>query len=167
MKLLIFSDVHRNKKRLEAILEEHQDAEYTISLGDTELKCKFLEDKDIVAIRGNYPFDAGFADEHVMTIEGKRFLFMHGHKYRVQRGIERLYYKVREVEADFTFYGHTHVASFDEVENAYLINPGAIHKSRSELPESYMTVVFIEKEIVLSWLDAANHALLKEIRVDR
>ncbi len=164
--MLIFSDVHRNKKVLVNVIENNDQVDYMVSLGDTELKSAFLEKHDIIAIRGNAPFDAGFTDEHVMHIEGKRLLFTHGHRFRVQQGIERLYYRVQEVEAHLAFYGHTHVASFDKVEERYLVNPGAIHKPRGTLPPTYLILTINKDAVIFSWHDAENQALIKEIRID-
>ncbi len=161
MQLLIFSDVHRNKQRLEAILEEHKAVEYKISLGDSEMKSSFLERHDIVAIKGNFPFDSGFTYEHVLPLEGLKILLVHGHKYRVQGGLEKLYFRMQEVEADIAFYGHTHVASLDRVDGKILINPGSVHKSRNHVPESYM-IMEIDKEITFKWYNASTHEMLKE-----
>ncbi|MFP4286646.1 MAG: metallophosphoesterase family protein [Candidatus Izemoplasmataceae bacterium] len=160
-RLIIFSDVHKQKNRLEAILKEHMDATLFISLGDTELKSSFLEQHDIIAIKGNYPFDAGFTYEHEMTIENKKFLFVHGHKYGIRHGIEKLYERMLESNIDFAFYGHTHVAAFDTVENRYLINPGAVYKSRSEINDSYIVFEIDKDHIEIKWLDAINHTLIE------
>lgn len=160
-RLIIFSDAHKQKARIDGIIKEHKDASLLISLGDSELKSRYLEANDIIAIKGNYPFDAGFTYEHEMIIENKRFLFVHGHKYGVRHGIEKLYARMLETNIDFAFYGHTHVAAFDAVENRYLINPGAIYKSRSEINDSYLYLEIDTSQITLKWLDAENHTLIE------
>jgi putative phosphoesterase len=160
-RLIIFSDVHRNKARVEGVLSEHKGASLFISLGDTELKSRFLEQHDIIAIKGNYPFDSGFTYEHEMTIENKKFLFVHGHKYGVSHGIEKLYERMLKTDVTFAFYGHTHVAAFDMVEQRYLINPGAMHKSRSEISDSYLYFEIDGNHVTIKWLDAENHTLIE------
>lgn len=160
-RLIIFSDVHKQKARLDSILKEHKGASLFISLGDSELKSRYLEDNDIIAIKGNYPFDAGFTYEHEMRIENKKFLFVHGHKYGVRHGIEKLYERMLESNIDFAFYGHTHVAAFDTVDNRYLINPGAVYKSRSEISDSYIYLEIDEALVTIKWLDAENHTLIE------
>lgn len=163
MKLLVFSDVHKNKARLLTILDKHNDVDLTISLGDSELKSEFLESRDIIAIKGNALFDPGFTNEHTIDIEGKRILLTHGHKYRVQNGIDKLYYKALEVQANIAFYGHTHIAAFDKVEGHLFINPGSVNNARSSTAESYMTIHIQTSEWIFNWYDAKNHALLREI----
>ncbi len=161
MKMLVFSDVHRNKKRLEAILKHHEDVEYRISLGDSELKSSFLEQEDIIAIKGNYPFDSGFTYEHVMPVEKYKILLVHGHKYKVQNGLEKLYFRALEAEVDIAFYGHTHIAALDRVDQKLLINPGSVNKSRNHVPESYMIVEFRDDGVHFVWYNAHNHEILK------
>ncbi len=162
MKVLIFSDVHGKKERLEAILEKHPDVEYRISLGDTELKRKFLQKHDIVAIKGNYPFDAGFTYEHMMDIKGRKLLFVHGHKYRVKYGYDRLYYKILEAEADIALHGHTHELSHQEISGKHIINPGAVNHARGSFTETYMTMEFLDRSVHIEWLDARNHNPVKK-----
>ena len=165
MKLLIFSDVHRQKNKLLKILQTHADADLVISLGDTELKASFLQTHDIIAIKGNYPFDPGQTYEHTMTIKNKRLFFTHGHKYSVRSGIDQLFEKTKSLEVDFIFYGHTHVAAYMHVETVHIINPGAVGKSRSETPESYLIALLKDEYTIMSWYDAQTHALLKELRI--
>ena len=162
-RLLIFSDVHKNKERLVHILDRYSDLDYTISLGDSEMKSKFLEERDVVAIKGNATFDAGFTEEHVLMIEEVRVVLTHGHKYRVQNGIDKLYYRALECEAQLIFYGHTHSASYDVVENRLFVNPGSVNRSRSRDPETYLMIEAEKKTWKFQWLDAENHALLREI----
>ncbi|MCK5388336.1 MAG: hypothetical protein KAJ22_03545 [Candidatus Izimaplasma sp.] len=55
MKVVVFSDAHGCKIIIERIISFNPDANYFISLGDSELPLDFLMDLDIIAIKGNYP----------------------------------------------------------------------------------------------------------------
>ncbi len=162
MKILIFSDVHGKKERLEAILKAHEDAKYKISLGDSELRTKFLQKHDIIAIKGNYPFDAGFTYEHVLDIEGRTLLLTHGHKYRVKSGYEQFYFKILETEADLAFHGHTHMVTCEEVSGKYILNPGAVNHARGKFAESYITLYLNKASVEVIWRDAYNHNAIKK-----
>lgn len=162
MKILVFSDVHRDKNTLLGILNHHQDAEYKISLGDSELKTKFLESYDIIAIKGNYPFDAGFANEHHMVLSGYSFWFVHGHKHNVRSGIERLYEQAMDKQVNVVLYGHTHVADCKVVKNIVIANPGAVNKPRMQTEASYLLLHFEEGKINMAWHHAKTHELLNE-----
>ena len=73
MKVVVFSDAHGNKTIVERIMSFNPDADYVVSLGDSELPIDFLMDLDIIAIKGNYPRDGGFAFESILELEDKSF----------------------------------------------------------------------------------------------
>jgi len=164
LKCLIFSDVHRHKKRFLGILREHSDATYILSLGDSEFSHSYLKEKNVIGVKGNYPMDGGLGYDYTLTTGGKTLFITHGHKYSVKYGYDKLYYKMQEEQADFCFHGHTHQISFEDVGKGYIINPGAVNHPRGSYPASYL-VMFIEETVTFKWYDAENHTLLKEISV--
>ncbi len=166
MKLLIFSDVHGLKERLIEILDKHKDADYKISLGDSELRRKFLQKNDIIAVKGNYPLDAGVGYEQTIDIKGIRWLLVHGHKNKVKSGYETLYYKILETEADVALHGHTHILHFDEVSGKYIINPGAINNARGNYDESYLIATIHDKTVELEWKSVYTHENIREESFD-
>jgi len=123
------------------------DADFFVSLGDSELPHKYLLDLDVLAIKGNYPRDAGFVYEKLMNIEGKNILFTHGHKQGVSNGIINLISYGMKQDADIVLYGHTHVAKVDQVQDVLLINPGSISKPRSDLMPSYVILTITNDKI--------------------
>ncbi len=157
MKLLVFSDVHRHRTRLEGILQAHQNADMIISLGDAEVKSAYLQARDIVAIKGNHPFDSGVTLEHMLTVEGKKIMLTHGHKHKVRKGIEKVFFAAKLKGATIVLYGHTHVASHHHVEGIHLINPGAVSTSRNHNPESYATITFESATVHVVWHHADTH----------
>jgi len=145
MKVVVFSDVHGNRDILERIISFNPDAEYFISLGDSELPLSYLTDLDIIAIKGNYPRDAGFAYESEMKLNGVKIFITHGHKYGVHKGLKKILHKGFKGEYDLILYGHTHVARVDKADNLKLINPGSVYRPRSKEPASYL-ILNIEKD---------------------
>jgi len=137
MKLVIFSDVHGRKILLERILRFNPDADNVISLGDSELTLDYLSDLDIISVKGNYPRDPGLAYEHFMTLNGKKFMLTHGHKYSVQRGLKKLANKAMKDGIDVVLYGHTHIAQALYVNDTLLLNPGSVYSSRNNVYPSY------------------------------
>ncbi|MFK5883955.1 MAG: metallophosphoesterase [Candidatus Izemoplasma sp.] len=144
MKIVVFSDAHGDKEAIERIIEWNKDADYYISLGDSALNHNFLLDLDIIAIKGNYPRDPGFVYERRFDIAGKCLFLTHGHKYKVNKGIDKLYYKALEEECDIMLYGHTHVPKSQMVGKVLFINPGAISKPRNGLPPTYVIIEIID-----------------------
>ncbi len=161
MKILVFSDVHGKKDRLLTVLKKHNDAEYKISLGDSELRRGFLQKHDIIAIKGNYPLDAGLAYEHIMDIGGLKWLLVHGHKNRVKQGYETLYHKILETESDLALHGHTHQLHIEEISNKYFINPGAINNARGNYDESYLIIHHNPPILELEWHSVYTHDIIR------
>lgn len=166
MKVLVFSDVHGQKERLIDILKAHEDAKYIISLGDSELKQDFLQKHDIIAIKGNFPFDSGFTYEHTMEIAGRQLYLTHGHKTKVKYGYETIYHKMLNHEAELALHGHTHTINLTNIAGKYIINPGALHRPRGMNKPTYCILIFEADHIKAKWLDAHSHKPVKQQSLD-
>lgn len=164
MKVVVFSDAHGNKEAIKRILEFNPDAEYIISLGDSELKHNFLQDLDIIAIKGNYPRDGGFVYESILEVEGKRLFLTHGHKYGVSTDMRKLLAKGMETEVDLVLYGHTHIPKFDNVAGVFYINPGSIGSPRSKNASSYLILnIERDKETTYMFRESQTNLLIEKI----
>jgi len=160
MKVVVMSDIHGDEKRFARIVAKHkEDADYIISLGDSELKQKRLLEHDVLAIKGNYPFDAGFTREHVMEIAGRRLLLTHGHRYRVKTGYESLYHRMLDIPVDIALHGHTHNKSFKRIREKFVLNPGAVGDLRNE-GSTYMVMRFMEETVEVDWMDTDTHEMI-------
>ena len=165
--LLIFSDVHRHKARLKAMLKRHQKAvDHVYSLGDSELSTKTLAKHDIKAVRGNFPFDGGDQDERLETVAGRTLMFVHGHRHGVRGGLAPLAAEARGKGVDAVFYGHTHVRKCTVLNEVILINPGAINRPREGTAPSYLLVSFEGPDTVLTWYEADTHDVLEKTRLE-
>lgn len=167
MKILIVSDIHRHKQRLDAILQEHTDTTLRISLGDSELTQRTLNERNILAVKGNYPFDAGVGYDHILSVAGSKWFLTHGHKHGVRHQLEDLLHVMQAENCDVALYGHTHRASWTRRADKLLINPGSISQSRDHKPESYVVVTGDESHWLFTWYDAQFHTLLDRIEYPR
>lgn len=157
MKLVIFSDAHGSKDNIEKVISNNKNADYYISLGDSELGHDYLLDLDIIAIKGNYPRDPGFVYERNFKVNGKCVFLTHGHKYDVSKGLEKLYYKALENECDIMLYGHTHIPKSTIVGKVLFINPGALHKPRNGLPPTYVILEIENDKIKYTYMDVETN----------
>lgn len=146
MKIVVFSDAHGNKEAIKRVVGYHPDADFVVSLGDSEVSYKFLQSMDIIPIKGNFPFDAGFVYESELIIQEKRIFLTHGHKYRVGKGLAKLSNKTINDNYDISLYGHTHIAKLDTIGSRYVVNPGSIRNSRSKEAPSYLVIHLIDGE---------------------
>ena len=164
MKVVVFSDAHGNKQAIKRIIEFNPDADYVISLGDSECRHSFLLNLDIIAIKGNYPRDGGVSYESILEIEGKRLFLTHGHKFGVVNDLEKLLAKGKRIGADVLLYGHTHIPRFDIFEEIILLNPGSISSPRSKNPPSYLILnIERDKEITYIFKESQTNLLIERL----
>ncbi len=164
MKVVVFSDAHGSKRTIKKVLDYNPDARHVISLGDSELRHKYLLDLNIIAVKGNYPLDGGLGYETILEIEGKKLFITHGHKYGVRRDIRELVEKADKTGVDVVLFGHTHIPFIDRINGVHYLNPGSIISPRSNHSPSYL-VLNIEKnkEITFVFKESQTNLLIDNI----
>jgi len=131
MKIAVVSDSHGGEYHLKRFVEfcRAEKIDQVCHLGDMVEDALYLRknlDIPVALVAGNCDFYSREAREVCFTMGGKRFLLVHGDKYGVKYGYERLSYYAEETNADCTLFGHTHRAFAGFVGNALLVNPGAL-----------------------------------------
>ncbi len=163
MKVIVFSDAHGSRVLVERIISFNPDADYFISLGDSELSLDFLLDLDIIPIKGNYPRDAGLAYDKILKIEGRKIYLTHGHKYGVQKSLMKLLKYVLGQDFDLVLYGHTHIARVDNINGMLIMNPGSIKSPRSKTAPSYLILNITKDEITYTFKEAETNITIEKI----
>ena len=161
MRLLIFSDIHGNKRACEHLLEAYnrQQAHYLVGLGDLlnhgprnplskdysplEVAEQLNEYRHhLLCVRGNCDSEV---DQHLcqfpmssdyqqLLTEKRRIFLTHGHHYSP----ENLPPLVAE---DVFVSGHTHrPIATQNAQGIYLLNPGSIAIPRDNFPPTYAIV---------------------------
>ena len=161
MKLVIFSDAHGYKEIVQRILDFNSDADYFISLGDSELQLDYLVENDIIPIKGNYPRDAGLVYEKDLVIEGKKIFLTHGHKYNVHKGLKKLVKNCISKDCNIALYGHTHIASNVKIGPVIFANPGSCARSRNELPPTYLILIIKEDEVTFTFKESLTNTTIE------
>ena len=80
----------------------------------------------------------------IIDLDGVKILLTHGDHFGVKQSLLQLFYRAKEVGAQLVFYGHTHIASIDEIEGIKFINPGCMNKFSQN---SYCYVVIYNGKI--------------------
>ncbi len=147
MKMLVFSDSHGKRDRIQNVLSKSPDIKMVLFLGDGRddidgiINSPIGARKNFITVLGNT--DYGFADiptERSFELCGKRILMLHGHKVFVKQGLGHAISRARELEADILLYGHTHIPHSEYIpgENGekplYILNPGSIGSPRHGEP---------------------------------
>lgn len=132
MKILVFSDSHGEIFNMKKIIRLYLDElSLLVHLGDTvdDFKNVLKEFPNIpfVSVKGNndyFAFDS--SEELLMTFQGVKCLFTHGHKYSVKQGTIKVESRARELNADIVFFGHTHIPYSECIGRIVFINPGSV-----------------------------------------
>ncbi len=142
MRVLVFSDSHGSNYNLRKVLDTAH-ADYLIFLGDGLREVQNLAQNypsiKFLWVKGNCDYDHDTLETDLITIDGIRILFTHGHNFKVKYGTGKLVEAARKINADVVLYGHTHVAEKTYLDGLYVINPGSCSKSR-EGGNSYATL---------------------------
>lgn len=162
MKLVVFSDNHRNRDSIEWIVSTNQDADRTISLGDSEMKEHELSSLGIFGVKGNYPFEPNFPLDLIMTFDNLRFLITHGHKYFVKTGLYNLKTAMIANECDVVLFGHTHQAMIYQEDDLLFLNPGSTTSPKLLTNKSYMVIIIEDRKISVELREVYTNHLLKK-----
>jgi len=154
--IAVVSDTHREDKYVKAVKNLIEDADILIHLGDNIEDAEFLEESfkgEVYIVAGNCDFSRKYPKDKLIEVNNKKIFMTHGDLYGVKMGLNNIYYKGREVEADIVLFGHTHQAFIEKSCEIILMNPG-----RPSLPRlSKRSIGFIKIE------NGDVEAYLKEI----
>lgn len=133
MLVAVISDTHRMNRYINLAKEIIKDADVLIHLGDNIEDVESLESGfkgEVYAVRGNCDYSNKYPKEMIIELMGKKIFFTHGDLYGVKNGLNNIYFKGRELEADIVLFGHTHEAIIEKENNLILMNPGSISLPR-------------------------------------
>ncbi len=162
MKLVIFSDNHRDIDVVRWIVQHNQNADRIISLGDSELKEHELSNLGVFGVRGNYPFEPDFPYDLIMEFEDIRFLMTHGHKHFVKSGLYNITCALESNKCDVALFGHTHQALIKKEENYYFLNPGSTTHPKMGLEKSYMIIHIDHRYLDIELREVYTDKLIKK-----
>jgi uncharacterized protein len=137
LRIGVVSDSHGNLFMLDRALSMMKDADMFIHLGD------HCFDMDKIAEKYNKPYETVTGNnecvsspeyEKTLVLGGKRIFITHGHNHSVYYGVDRLYYKGLEEDADIVLFGHTHIQSLNREGNIIILNPGSVSRPRDSMP---------------------------------
>lgn len=134
MKALIVSDNHYNLESLTELTTIYKDEiDLWLHCGDSEFTSKDPIWDTFKPVRGN--MDSGYALplDRLEDFGDEKILIVHGHNHRVGFSLDRLHQLALDQGADVVFYGHTHIAKVDKIDDIYFINPGSIVQPRGDL----------------------------------
>lgn len=146
MLIAVLSDTHRMDKYIQKAKEYIKNADILIHLGDNvddaeELASEFMG--EVYIVRGNCDYSNKYPKERVIEVEDRKVFFTHGDLYGVKYGLNKIYYRSKEVGADIALFGHTHVSMIEKYDDIFFMNPGSISLPRN--PGKYIGFIEINK----------------------
>ncbi|MBL3398065.1 metallophosphoesterase [Staphylococcus pasteuri] len=145
-KWIVVSDNHNESGILYDIYEKHNDADVFLHLGDSEFQYDDTELSLYNRVKGNCDFYPEFPEENTISNNGINAFYTHGHLYQVNQTRMKLAEKAKTLNAQLAFYGHTHVAKYENIADVHVINPGSISQSRSAVEETYAELIIVDDE---------------------
>ncbi len=147
MKILVVSDTHGDPGRLKKVLNQNNDFDMLIHLGDGEKDFRDIQAlypaKGMVYVAGNCDYGV-YPNEHIASAGGRKILCCHGHRYGVNYGIEMLASAALQKECTIALYGHTHVPKIETLNGVMVMNPGSLTLPRGGSERSYGVIEFSE-----------------------
>jgi uncharacterized protein len=146
----VVSDSHGELYMLDKALSLMEDIDLIIHLGDHYNDIIKINEKyknDIEYVVGNNDYKGGAEYDKTIVIAGKRIFMTHGHKYNVSLGLNKLYFKGLEENADIVLYGHTHVQHIERSSSTLFLNPGSTSLPRDSKPGCAVIVIDDSGEI--------------------
>ncbi|WP_404427044.1 metallophosphoesterase [Ureibacillus chungkukjangi] len=154
MKLLVMSDTHGDAEVIKRVRESIEYLDAIIHCGDSELAFDHPYLDGVCKVRGNCDVDDRFPEEELFEVEGKKIFVAHGHLLNVKSTIMNLLYRSKELQANVSFFGHSHVLGAELVDNILFVNPGSLLKPRVLAEKSYALVEWVNhKWIVTAYTD--------------
>jgi len=163
MLILIFSDTHGDRDAFDQMMDQVQTPDHIFCLGDSGFSKDMLDQKNIVSVKGNYPFAPKNPYDMSEKFYHRWFLFTHGHKYSVKFGLSKLIRRAHQLKMDVVCFGHTHQYHLKKAKNLIVLNPGALSFSRCHLFPSYAKIMIDETSLHIQIINLKTQEVIKEI----
>lgn len=129
MFVLIISDSHGIRYRLDEVLNRVKKVDMIIHLGDICGDAEYLRkqaDCPVHIVAGNNDFGGELPREEIIEIADKQIWLTHGHRYHVNYGLAEIIEEAETLGMDIVMFGHTHVPVVREENGLNIVNPGSL-----------------------------------------
>lgn len=150
MNIAILSDTHGHLDIVKSFLKQVMKSDVIIHLGDYSSDGEYIRkyfNGRFIGVRGNCDFTSKCEEDIITTIDDKKFLITHGHKYNVKLSLLNLKLKASSEEVDVALFGHTHRSFHERVDGILFINPGSLCEPRYPDERTYCIINIYKNEI--------------------
>ena len=124
MKILVLSDSHGRKQKVENLLNNSK-FDYVFFLGDGINDVSSFEGGNIKKVAGNCDFFSSEAITRIEKIENIKVMLTHGHAFKAKFLIDPMVNYALENNCNLLCFGHTHKQKYENVLGLTVVNPGA------------------------------------------
>jgi len=146
-KVLIVSDSHGLTDELMELQQRHDEVEYFVHCGDSELMKNDPAIDRYTVVRGNCDWESNFQMDELVDISGTKMLVTHGHLYNVKSSLMKLTYRAEELSANIVCFGHSHLLGVEKIGEIIYINPGSLRLPRGRAERTYVILDIKEHEV--------------------
>jgi len=134
MECIVFSDTHGNYQLAVEALSQSDPIDLIFHLGDEADDAGMIEHicmTKIHIVAGNCDPPGKYPREKITLIGKTRVLMTHGDRYHVKSDLSKLVNRAVTADVKIVLYGHTHIASIEEINGILFINPGSLQRGSS------------------------------------
>ncbi|APH04185.1 metallophosphoesterase [Bacillus weihaiensis] len=163
MKALVVSDSHGLTKELDMIVKRHMtEVDFMLHCGDSELESTSSELSPFLGVKGNCDFGSDLPNDVISDLGELSFLMAHGHLYDVKSTLMRLNYRAAELGVNLVFFGHSHIAGAELINDILFINPGSIRLPVMRRQKTYAMISVEKREVTVTFYEV-NGEVVEEL----
>lgn len=148
-KLIITSDAHGNRERLEKVRCLYDASWIFLDCGDSCLAKQDLNRMGILSVQGNNDVYCSFPEERVLEYGSHRIYMTHGHRVMFFNRYDMLAKKGKEKGCDIAVCGHSHIPHREMIDGVLCLNPGSLFRNRDLSDPSYLSVILTKEEVMI------------------
>ena len=124
MKIIVLSDSHGRKSKLEELLK-NSTYDYVFYLGDGLKDISNFNENNVKKVCGNCDFFSTEAGTRIEKILSTLVMLTHGHLFKAKYAIEPMVSYAKENNCSLLCFGHTHKQKYEMIDGITVVNPGA------------------------------------------
>ena len=156
MRIIVLSDTHGYINNVVGKMMTMYKPDLIIHLGDNARDGEKISQElgiESIVVKGNCDLGSIYNEDELIEIKGKKIFLTHGHRYDVNGGLNRIYYKGLEIGADIILFGHTHIPINIKEDNLIIMNPGSPTNPRKADKIPTFGLIDIKENIITSIID--------------
>lgn len=174
--IIIASDNHGDERSIEDLLVYHDEADFYLHCGDSNLIPTFHPMNKFTTVKGNTDYGLNYKnEERIYLPTGEKIWMGHGHLFRVgsspdviiSNGVVIGIMDDDRKNPDILLYGHLHKVDVRMEEGFLVISPGSITQPRDGSIKTYAQLFVTPTEYRVNIFNEQTREIIKEFQFPR